>query len=116
MGFGILVAGAKLKEWLKKFGTGFLKVGKTVAAGVKKALEIPAVRGVINTLSTMICIPVPVGDIVSKGAELVSAGADVAENFITNKPKKNILKDANKFDFKGNFDKMSNLIKTRNKK
>jgi hypothetical protein len=116
MSFGIIGAGAKLKEFFKKFGAGFLKVAKNVAGGIKKALDILVVKNLVNSLSTMIGIPVNVGNIVSKGAELVSAGADVAKNFITNKPKKDILKDANKFDFKGNFDQMSNLIKTRNKK
>jgi hypothetical protein len=116
MGFGILGAGAKLKEFFKKFAAGFVKGVKTVASGVKRALDIPAVRGIVNSLSKMVGIPVDVGEIVSKGAELVSAGADVAENFISTKPKKDILKDANKFDFQGTYDQMSNLIKTRNPK
>jgi hypothetical protein len=92
MGFGILPAGAKLKDWLKKFAGGLVKVAKTVAGGVKKALDIPAVRGIVNSLSKMVGIPV-VGEIVSKGAELVDAGADVAENFLTSKSQKDILKD-----------------------
>jgi hypothetical protein len=117
MGFGIIGAGAKLKEFLKKFAGGFVKVAKTIARGVKKALDIPAVRGIVNSLSKMVGIPVEVGEIVSKGVDLVNAGADVIDqNFITSKPQKNILKDANKFDFQGTYDQMSNLIKTRNPK
>jgi hypothetical protein len=64
----------------------------------------------------MVGIPVNVADTVSTVAGFVSAGADIAENFITNKPKKDILKDVKKFGFKGNFDRMSDLIKTINKK
>jgi hypothetical protein len=63
----------------------------------------------------MVGIPVDVGEIVSKGADLVNAGADVIDqNFITSKPKKD--KDANMFDFQSTYDQMSNLIKTRNHK
>jgi hypothetical protein len=116
MGIGILSAGAKLKEFLKKFVAGFVKVVKNISGGIKKILDIPVVTGLVNSLSKMVGIPVQVADIVFTGAGLVSAGANVAENFLTNKPKKDILKDANKFDFKGNFDQMSNLIKTRTKK
>jgi hypothetical protein len=116
MGFGILGATVKLKEWLKKIGTGILKAAKNVTGDIKKALDIPVVKGLVNSLSKMVGIPVSVGVIVSRGAGLVSAGADVPENFLTNKPKKHILKNTNKFDFKRNFDQMSNLIKTRTKK
>jgi hypothetical protein len=116
MGIGILSAGTKLKEFLKKFGVGFVKVVKTISGGIKKALDFPVVKGLVNSLSKMVGIPVNVGDIVFTGAGLVSTGVDVAENFITNKPKKDILKDAKKFDFKANLDQMSNFIKTRNKK
>jgi hypothetical protein len=92
-------------------------VAKTIAGGVKKALDIPAVRGIVNSLSKMVGIPVDVGEIVSKGAELDNAGAEVIDqNCITSKPQKDILKYVNKFDFQGTYDQMSNLIKTRNPK
>jgi hypothetical protein len=44
---------------------------------------------------------------------MVSAGADIADNFISGK--KDILKDPNKHDFKAGFDQMSDLIKTKKK-
>jgi hypothetical protein len=52
----------------------------------------------------MVGIPVLVGDIVFKGVGLVSAGSEIAENLLSSKHPKDILKDVNKFDFKGNFD------------
>jgi hypothetical protein len=47
---------------------------------------------------------------------MVSTGGYIAENLFCTKLKKDIFEDVNKFDLKGNFDQMSNLIKTRNKK
>jgi hypothetical protein len=62
----------------------------------------------------MVGIPVSVGDIISKGAEIVTTTADVADNFISG-TKKDILKNPNKFDSNNSFNQMSELIKTKKK-
>jgi hypothetical protein len=58
-------------------------------------------------------IPVKVGDITYQGADIISTGTEFAENMFSNKPRKDILKDPNKFDFNSILNRMSNLIKTR---
>jgi hypothetical protein len=40
-------------------------------------INTPGVKSIINMISNMVGIPLPVGDIISKGAEIVSVGADV---------------------------------------
>jgi hypothetical protein len=58
-------------------------------------------------------IPVPLTDIISQGADIMSTGTEFAENIFRNKPRKDILKDFNKFDFNSKFSRMRDLIKTR---
>jgi hypothetical protein len=45
-------------------------------------------------------IPVPIGDIISKGAGIVTTRTDVMDNFFSNNTKKDILKKPNKYDFR----------------
>jgi hypothetical protein len=64
-------------------------------------------------LTKMTGIPVPLTDIISQGADIISTGIEFAENMFQSKPRKDILKDPNKFDFNSKFNRMSDLIKTR---
>jgi hypothetical protein len=61
----------------------------------------------------MVGIHVPLTDVISQGADIVATGTEFAENMLQSKPRKNILKDPNKFDFNNKFNRMSDLIKTR---
>jgi hypothetical protein len=58
-------------------------------------------------------IPVPLTDIIYQGADIISSGTEYVDNIVRNKPRKDILKDPNKFDFNTKFNRMSDLIKTR---
>jgi hypothetical protein len=89
MGFGAIGAGAKIKQFFQKLGKGIVKGVKTVANWAGKAMNNSAVKNVVNMITNMVGIPLPVGDIIQKCAEIVSAGADIADNFISGK--KNIL-------------------------
>jgi hypothetical protein len=51
-------------------------------------------------------ITVLVGEIISKGVEIVNARTDVVENFFSKSSKKYILKDPNKYYFKNSFNQM----------
>jgi hypothetical protein len=63
----------------------------------------------------MVGILVPVVDIISQGEDIVALGTELSENELCSKPRKNILKDPNKFDFNNKFNRMSDLIKTKKK-
>jgi hypothetical protein len=58
-------------------------------------------------------IPVHLTDIISQGADIFATGTEFAENMFSSKPRKDILKDPNKFDFNSKFNRMSGLIRTR---
>jgi hypothetical protein len=80
---------------------------------VKKVIGAPGTKALINTLTRMTGIPVNVGDILYQGADIISSGTEFVDNMFSDKPRKDILKDPNKFDFNSKFNRMSDLIKTR---
>jgi hypothetical protein len=63
----------------------------------------------------MIGIAVPMENIISQRVDIVTLGAELSENVLCSKPRKAILKNNNKFDFKKKFSQISDLIKTKKK-
>jgi hypothetical protein len=110
---GAVQTEAKIKEALINGAQKTKEFIKKGAQVVKKVLDSPGTKDLINTLTKMTGIPVNVGDIIYQGADIISTGTEFGENMFSNKPRKNILKDPNKFDFTSKFNRMSNLIKTR---
>jgi hypothetical protein len=72
-GFGTIGAGAKIKQFFQKLCKGLVNGVKTVVKWAGKVMNVPAVKNVVNMISNMVGIPLPDGDIISKGAEIVSA-------------------------------------------
>jgi hypothetical protein len=110
---GAVQAGAKIKEAVVNGMNKTKAFMKKSAQVVKKVVNTPETKNLIDMLTKMAGIPMFVTDIVSKGADVISTGTEFAENMFKNKPRKNILKDPNKFDFNSKFNRMSDLIKTR---
>jgi hypothetical protein len=108
-------SGAKFKEAFLnevKKTKDSIKKGVTV---VKKILDTPETKNVINMLTEVVGIPVFMADIIYKGADIVASGMKIGENMFPRKPQKDILKNNNKFDLKNKFNQISDLIKTRMK-
>jgi hypothetical protein len=110
---GAVQTGVKIKEVIIN---GFNKTKEFMKKGaqvVKKVVDTPETKNLIDMLTKMTCIPVPLTDIISQGADIISTGTEFAENMFRNKLRKDILKNPNKFDFNSKFNRMSDLIKTR---
>jgi CRISPR/Cas system endoribonuclease Cas6 (RAMP superfamily) len=110
---GAIQSRAKFKE---AFVNGMNKVKEFVKKGakfIKKVVDTPEAKNVIDMLTKMAGTPVSVTDIISQGADIISTGTEFAENMFQSKLRKDILKDLNKFHFNSKFNRMSDLIKTR---
>jgi hypothetical protein len=110
---GAIQSGAKFKE---AFVNGMNKTKEFVKKGaqvVKKVVDSPEAKNVINMLTKMVSILVPVAYIISQSADIVATGTEFAENMFCSKPRKDILKAPNKFNFNNKFNRMSDLIRTR---
>jgi hypothetical protein len=110
---GAVQTGAKIKEAVINGMNKTKEFMKKGAKVIKKVVDTPETKNLIDALTRMTGIPVPLTEIISQGADIISTGTEFAENMFSNKPRKDILKDPNKFDFNSKFNKMSDLIKTR---
>jgi hypothetical protein len=80
---------------------------------VKKIINTPPAKCVITVLFNMGSNQVPMVDIISQGADIISSGTKFANNMFSSKPQKDILKNTTKFDFMNKFNWMNELIKIR---